>query len=137
MKLRHEGGVWLPSEHRRGERARHIIRNYLLNRGGYMADWPARLRAVWHAGACLYDGEICSDCGRPVGRGIWSWWRAPDDLWMRINGQHAGCLCPACFARRCDMEGTPIHWVAAPEPLVALGDPDSPAEGQEEAPDAA
>jgi hypothetical protein len=112
MKLRYGAGDWRESEHVRFERARHIIAYYLLNRGGYMAGWPARLRAVWHAGICLYDGEICKDCGRPVVRGIWSWWRAPDELWMRINGGFAGTKCPACFAEQCSAKGIQIHWLA-------------------------
>lgn len=110
MKLRYGKGDWRKSEHQFGQRAWHIFTMYLLNRGGYMKNWPARLRAVWHAGFCLYDSEICKDCGRPVARGIGTWWTAPDGLWMEINGGYAGCLCPSCFVGRCEEKGMLIYW---------------------------
>jgi hypothetical protein len=110
MMLRDLTG-WRRSEHVRFERVRYIIDRYALGRG-----WPggitARMRAVWHAGFCLYDGEICGCCGRPVARGIGTWWQAPNDLWMEVNGRFAGVTCPACFHDQCGARGIHIYYVA-------------------------
>lgn len=112
MKLRYGPGDWRKSEHEFMGRTKHIFTAYLLNRQGYMKNWPARLRAVWYAWICLYDGEICNDCGRPVARGIGTWWIAPDGYWMEIVEKYSAVLCPACFAGRCmEKEGTLIYWV--------------------------
>jgi hypothetical protein len=94
---------------------RHIAKVYALGRGDFPGGRMARLRAVWHAGVCLYDGEICGLCGRPVGRGIGTWWEAPDDLWMRVNGRFAGVTCPACFHDECATLGIHIHYTATVE----------------------
>jgi ribosomal protein L34E len=122
MKLNYGGSTgWLESEHERWSRPRFIWAAYVLGRrfpGGRVA----RLRALWHVVVRRYDAEICDDCGRPVGRGIRSWWHAPDDLWMHINGGYAGVLCPACFTERCDAQGIWIHWVATVEQIDALGE---------------
>lgn len=117
MKLRYGKGDWRKSEHQFMGRTWHIFTMYFLNRGGYMKNWPARLRAVWNAWFLMYDGEICNDCGRPVVRGIGTWWNAPDGLWMDITGRYSAILCPSCFAELCmEKEGLLIYWVPLIEP---------------------
>lgn len=121
MKLRYGKGEWRKSEHPFMGRTKHIFLNYLLNRQGYMKNWPARLRAVWYAWICLYDGEICNDCGRPVARGIGTWWTAPDGFWMEVTQRYSTILCPACFADRCmEHDGTLIYWA----PLISRMTPE-------------
>jgi DNA-directed RNA polymerase subunit RPC12/RpoP len=56
--------------------------------------WRARARAFWHFVVLAYAYEVCARCGRPVG----CVWHAPDDLWLAVNGQDAGVLCPQCFS---------------------------------------
>lgn len=72
----------------------------------------ARLRAFWNYIVRRYHYEICMACGRRVGACTGSWWRAPDDLWQRVNGGYEGVLCPPCFTARCDAAGEPIRWEA-------------------------
>jgi hypothetical protein len=57
----------------------------------------------------LHQTEICDRCGRPVVPRGMTWWCAPDELWMAVNGQHAGIACPFCFADECWAAGRPIH----------------------------
>lgn len=127
MKLRYGKKDWRKSEHQFMGRTRHIFTAYLLNRHGHMKNWPARLRAVWYAWICLYDGEICNDCGRPVARGIGTYWMADDKFWMDLVGKYSKILCPSCFADRGKEKGILIYWAPlcdeVPKPKVL--DPDA------------
>jgi len=77
-----------------------------------MKKFLVRLRGWWYRHIRRCHGEICKDCGRPVARGIGTWWDAPDGLWVEINDGPGGCLCPKCFADRCmEKEGLLIYWV--------------------------
>lgn len=130
MMLRDIGG-WRRSEHEPFGRARYLIKSYALGRGSFPGGRMARLRAFWHTAFLFQDGEICGSCGRPVARGIGTWWQAPDDLWMEVNGQFAGVTCPACFHDQCRERGIHIHYTAtvwkrsSPAGVVSEGDPNA------------
>lgn len=57
------------------------------------------------------DGEICQGCGRPVANTCPSYWTAPDDLWLKVEGQYAGIRCIPCFTRDCRDMGLSISWM--------------------------
>lgn len=64
--------------------------------------WPpwVWLRLLWadfiRHGMLGSSGEMCQDCGRPMG----IIWHAEDALWVEVVGSRAGLLCPRCFDRR-------------------------------------
>lgn len=72
----------------------------------------ARLRGAWHYLVRRYRYEICMACGRPVGPHTGSWWHAPDELWIEVNGGPVGVRCPPCFTAACQARGYWIHWEA-------------------------
>jgi hypothetical protein len=72
----------------------------------------AKARWIYWRHIRLYDSEVCHECGRPVMRGIASWWHAPDELWLRVGGQERGILCPACFSERARNEGLLVYYEA-------------------------
>jgi hypothetical protein len=89
--------------------------------------WTTRLallRGLWWTFARRYAHEICT-CGRPVGQGIGSYWRAPDVLWNEVAGWDGwekdlgeysylgppGTFCPRCFTERAETKGIHLHWV--------------------------
>lgn len=77
------------------------------------ASWRAGLRGLWWWLIRRYAFELCQDCGRPVGRAIaGTWWRAPDELWLRVVGTQGGTLCPQHFTDRAERQGIRIHWEA-------------------------
>lgn len=57
-----------------------------------------------------YEMEMCHDCGRRVGPDPFSFWHADDELWMRVQGNVFGVLCPACFTRLADLHGVKVSW---------------------------
>ena len=79
--------------------------------------WPAP--AIVHARRWYwifvrrYAYEICSACGRPVGRCTDSYWTADDALWIEIMGSEQGVLCPPCFTGVCRERGVHVYWKAA------------------------
>src|ERR1017187_4625605 len=51
--------------------------------------------------------EFCNDCGvrQPL-----SWW-ANEELWLKVNGESGGALCPKCFDRGAfSNHGLSIRW---------------------------
>ena len=65
--------------------------------------WKVKIRRWWHLYVRRYGNELCDDCGRPVARGIRTWWAAPGELWTRVMGgppEASPTVCPACFTRR-------------------------------------
>jgi hypothetical protein len=79
------------------------------------ADLPtlgAKLRWVYWRHVRRYDSEVCHECGRPVMRGIASWWHAPDELWQEVGGPKRGVLCPACFSEWARAKGRLIYYTA-------------------------
>lgn len=68
-------------------------------------------RAFWHVVIRRYVYEICASCGRPVSSAIHTYWIAPDELWMQVNGQSSGVLCPRCFARQAEKSGITVAWL--------------------------
>lgn len=77
------------------------------------ASLRARARALWHYCVKRHLYEICMICGRPVSRGTGpTWWSAPDDLWLKVNGGEDGVMCPACFTEKSFEVGEPIRWTA-------------------------
>lgn len=98
--------------------------------------WGSRragLRGLWWWLVRRYAGELCEDCGRPVGRWIGNtFWRAPDELWERVVGSPDGTVCPRHFTERADAAGVALHWRAVegyetdqlpPDLLRVLQDP--------------
>lgn len=59
-----------------------------------------------------WETEICGHCGRPVARCTDSWWHAPDALWLAVNGQSTGVMCPPCFSKACRRAGYSVSWRA-------------------------
>lgn len=59
-----------------------------------------------------YGHETCLRCGLPVGLGTASYWHTEDDLWLTINEQDAGCLCPRCFTIKAREKGIFVSWRA-------------------------
>lgn len=87
----------------------------------------SRFRRFWWSHVRRYAYELCDSCGRPVsrcvgdlvpdGEGVWSlspstYWRAPDDLWMRVTGSASAVLCPQCFTMAARDIGEWIRWEA-------------------------
>lgn len=84
----------------------------LAGRWGELGGARAEARRWWWRFVRRYPCELCTDCGRPVGRCTDSWWRAPDELWLEVTGSDAGVLCPPCFTNRCRTRGIPLHYEA-------------------------
>lgn len=71
----------------------------------------ARARAFWHYIIRRWPLEICTDCGRPVGRATGpSWWHADNELWLEVNGTYEGVLCPPCFTVRALAKSILVYW---------------------------
>jgi hypothetical protein len=51
---------------------------------------PIFLKESW-----IEPGESCRICGRVYRES----YTVNDELWMHVNGQNDGCLCPSCFLR--------------------------------------
>jgi hypothetical protein len=63
----------------------------------------------------MLTGEICKKCGKPVAKTAITWWRAPDELWLRIYGTDAGIRCIPCFTEDCEAQGVTVYWLAVEE----------------------
>lgn len=72
----------------------------------------AALRGLWWWLVRRYACELCERCGRRVGMELGdTFWRAPDDLWMRVQGSEAGTLCAACFTADAEAKGIHVYWM--------------------------
>lgn len=74
---------------------------YALRKKAITGGWKARLRALWWIAVKGEEGEICMECGRPVGL---VWWCYDNALWERVTGfvtplggTAPGLLCIPCF----------------------------------------
>lgn len=71
----------------------------------------AAARGLWWTLARRYPNEICENCGRPVGASTgFTWWRAPDALWMAVNGSYGGTVCIPCFTQAAAKRGLGLYW---------------------------
>lgn len=72
----------------------------------------SRVRRIYWRHVRRHDGEICEKCGRPVDRstGALSYWRAPDELWLKVEGAETGIRCIPCFAADARAKGISVSW---------------------------
>lgn len=71
----------------------------VLRRPTHLPGLRAKVAWIYWRHVRRYDSEVCHRCGRPVARGIGTWWHAPDWLWAMTSGPF-NILCPACFVER-------------------------------------
>ena len=69
--------------------------------------------------AAEVGGEVCKRCGQNVADTAITWWSAPEELWLRVEGSEAGIRCITCFTKDCDEKGILIYWQAVEDGTAA------------------